>query len=109
MLNKDTLQKQLSDQNFISVNGRIMRILNLVFNERVTVNNLFPLIPEATQEDVIKSVYYLQEEEYVRLINPKTGEKVDISHVDPTITQIKLTGRGMRLLSGKKVDPAVEI
>ena len=102
------LQRLYKNEVFTDTNGAILRFLILLSKEKVTLSALHGLFPEVTSEDFSICVRYLWDEGYIRLTDMIKGCKVD-PDADYRETRITLTGAGIALLKGAKVNPAVSM
>ena len=102
-------KKQMHKQNFIHLNGAIMRTLNILECKEQTLWSLRYILHEASLEELRNSFHYLQDSGYIRIQHPEgaacmRADKEEYSHV-----KVEITHQGMDLLMGITDNPAVEI
>ncbi|MDR1629738.1 MAG: hypothetical protein LBS36_05940 [Oscillospiraceae bacterium] len=105
----DNLNKELQKQLFRSVNGRIMRNINMLAPKENTLGNHKILILQTVNdEDCLNTCFnYLEESGYIRI----KGMVKEAKYTDACNAhcRVSVTGAGMELLIGIQENPAVEI
>mgnify|MGYP000848858504 CR=1 FL=1 len=98
-MDKAELERKLRAGNFIKNNGKVMRAVNILrykFSKLSAISYALD-IPEA---EVIDSVNFLAEAEYIELRQISTKSAADLSDVPFDDLEAKLTEKGIRLLAG---------
>ena len=106
---RDELKKKINVGNFISNNGRVLRTINILRHSYNKLNGIGYALPDITEDELLDSINFLFEEEYIHLRNAETKEDAGIADSDYRELEAKLTGKGIRLLAGGIKDPMITI
>jgi hypothetical protein len=67
------------------------------------------VLSDLEADEILDSINFLFEEGYIHLRNVETKIPVNLADSDYRELEAKLTGKGIRLLSGEIDDPAVSV
>lgn len=112
-MDKNEMRKKLNVINFISNNGRVLRMINILhyqYNELKSIANVLKEdgIDEA---EFLDSVNYLVEAKYIRLreISSKIHVEELSQDTDYKKLEAKLNAKGITLLAGGLEDNCIEV
>ena len=106
--NRDAIMQHIKKGRFISTNGKILRILNMIDIKERYLNSLCTVMQDVTMNDFRNSLLYLLESGYIRLDHPDGAACLETGPLDVPVG-VEITGTGLELLMGIKDNPAVEV
>ena len=109
MENRKDLQKQMQNYNFRRINGKIMRIINLLTPNPCTVGIVREVMADEVLEEFMNSIRYLKEIGYIKFKGQWLKDISECTFEDVKEYKLKLTFSGMDILSGFKENPSIEV
>ena len=109
MENRKDLQKQMQNYNFRRINGKIMRIINLLTPNPCTVGIVREVMADEVLEEFMNSIRYLKEIGYIKFKGQRMKDISECTLEDVKEYKLKLTFSGMDILSGFKENPSIEV
>ena len=103
-MDKSQLLRKIEAGAFIESNGRVLRTINILKEKYVRLSTIRYALPDIAVGDISKSVNFLEEEGYIHLRTVETKEAASISDFNIDELEAKLSGKGIRLLSGSIKD-----
>lgn len=101
--------KRMEAGAFIANNGRVLRTINIIKGKYIKLSQVRYALPNATFEDIFKSINFLAEEDYIHVRRTESKEVANISDFNFDDLEAKLSGKGIRLLCGDLKDRAVDV
>ncbi len=103
------LLKQMEAGEFRKNNGRVLGVINLIKDKYVKLTMVQSALRELPYASIRDCVNFLDEERYIHL--RVIGEREEAHLCDCELDQLeaKLTGRGLRLMSGSIRDDDIEV
>ena len=110
MDNKD-IAKKIQAGNFTENNGRVLRTINVLRYKYNKLSGIFYALPYLQEDEILDSINYLQEAEYIELrhIETKTPVLSGLADYDYRELEAKLTAKGIQLLAYGIQDPLVKV
>lgn len=109
MAKNDDLIRKIRAGSFRVNNGRVIRTINILRNKYIALRDIRHALPDIGEPEIIDSINFLQEEQYIRLRNIDTKSETLLSDAEYTDLEAKVTGKGIRLLGGSIPDDMVEV
>lgn len=109
MIHEDEALKKMRAARFIKNNGKVIRTINLLRTKYEKLSEVKYALDDITDSDYLDCINYLSESGYIKLRHIKNKQSAEISDVDYTELESKLTQKGISLLSGKLFDELVEV
>lgn len=108
MNDKDMLGK-IKAGRFIKNNGRVLRTINILRYKFERLEEVKYALDDMPENEYLDSLNYLYESEYIQLRHTKSKQSAELSDVDISELEAKLTDKGIKLLAGKSYDELVEV
>lgn len=108
MNNKEKIQREIEKADFVKINGKILRTLNVIPESSVSLTSLEYTFNGVEHSSFINSVKYLNLSGYVELKNRRTKKAIAFSESEYEETEISLTAKGIRALCGAVEDECIE-
>ena len=108
-MNREEARKKYRANAFKINNGKVLATVNLLREKycKLTIVEAGLKNEGITREDFTDCINYLQEEGYIRLRDIETHEEKELADSDVTELEGKVTGKGIKLLSGTLSDDTV--
>lgn len=107
------MKKRIESARFAINNGRIMRVLNILYPNYHSLKSIELVLNEdgVGNSEFIECVNYLVEEGYIKMRDVTSGYEVKemSQYVHYAALEAKLTPKGTRLLQGMIEDSLVEV
>lgn len=94
---------------FVKNDGEVLRNINLMHHKFLKLSDIKYVLSDMPENEYTDSINYLSMCEYIKLRHIKTKQPAEISDVDYTEIESKLTQKGINLLIGKINDELVSI
>ncbi len=108
MNDKDALEK-IKTGRFIKNNGRVLRTINILRYKFEKLEEVKYALDDIPDNEYLDSLNYLYESEYIQLRHIKSKKSAELSDMDISELEAKLTDKGIKLLAGKIFDELVEV
>lgn len=109
-MNDFEFQNKIRQRRFIENNGRVLRTINSLRYKYISLKDLsYGLEPSMSLPELMDCINYLSLEGYIDTRHCVTKTSVTLADAPFDELEAKLTGDGISLLSGTKVDPNVEV
>lgn len=108
-MDDNTIRKKLRAGNFVENNGRVLRIINILRHKYNKLSGIHYVLSDLQEDEVLDSINFLFEEGYIHLRDIDTKKDANLADSDYKRLEAKLTGKGIRLLSGEIDDSAVAV
>lgn len=111
MINKNEIIKDIDVCNFKRNNGLVLTTLNILRNRYTKITDVLSVFITRgiVKSDLLDSVNFLSEEGYIGTRDIKTKEDVIFDIANWENIEIKLTGKGIRILMGGIFDNMIEV
>lgn len=108
-MNAMEMSEKIRQQRFIKNNGRVLRAINVLRTQYVSLSDLRLGLPsDITDSEYADCINYLTEIEYINVRNRETKEKTTLADTELRLLEAKLSGNGIKFLAGKITDDCVE-
>ncbi|MEG0019276.1 MAG: type VI secretion protein, partial [Oscillospiraceae bacterium] len=94
---------------FIENNGRVLYTINILKEKYVKLSTVRYALTAISEGDIVKSINFLEEENYINIRLIGTHEKASISDFNLDKLEAKLSGKGIRLLCCDIKDAAIKV
>ena len=108
-MNAMEINENIKRARFVKNNGRILRAINMLRTQFVSLSDLYLGISSDVREnEYTDSINYLTEIEFIKIRHKAT--KAETSLADDMLSDLeaKLTAKGIKFLAGKINDECVE-
>ncbi len=108
---REKLKREISAVSFIKNNGLVLTTINILtpkYSKLVSIESVFKT-RGISKTELIESVNFLAEEKYIHLRLVASREEVSLADTDYDLIEAKLSGKGLRLLSGGIEDNMIEV
>lgn len=108
-MNAMEINENIKRARFVKNNGRILRAINMLRTQFVSLSDLYLGISNDVKEnEYTDSINYLTEIEFIKIRHKET--KAETSLADDMLSDLeaKLTAKGIKFLAGKINDECVE-
>ncbi len=106
---KERIRQLVASGNFVKNNGRVLRAINILRYEYKHLEDLEYALPELEHDEIMDSVNYLSECEYISLRHIVSRQPATLADDEFEEIEAKLGKNGIRLLAGKLHDDCVEV
>ncbi|MEG2841841.1 MAG: type VI secretion protein, partial [Ruthenibacterium sp.] len=83
--------------------------INILKEKYAKLSNIRYALPDISEGDIRKSINFLEEERYIHCRDIETKQDASISDSNLNDLEAKLSGKGIRLLSGSIKDDCIEV
>lgn len=109
-VNAEKLKEQARKNAFRSNNGAVIRAVNIIRTDYVQLDTvLAALTPKIGKPEIMDSINYLTEAEYIRLRVIGTDRQSTLADSDFSDLEAKLTAKGIRLVNGAEADLCIDL
>lgn len=111
-MNEQEALKAIQRGAFVSLNGAIMRLLNMIVKSESSINSVYTMFKEQySASDIQKSVSFLHDCGYIAVDASKAVDSCveAIQRGTFNVIKVKITQKGTRLLEGFVDDECVEV
>ena len=109
-MEKDKLLKNIDSVKFKRINGKILRIINMLEGEYTSLEIVYNILMNSIRLDEFhRSIVYLLKAAYIEIRNENTKERVSSEEISNKDCEATLTATGIRLAMGFAKDEAIEM
>lgn len=110
-MDKADIAKKIRAGGFVDNNGRVLRTINILRYKYNKLSGVCYALPYLQEDEILDSINYLQEAEYIELRHIETKAPVHSGLADNDYRELeaKLTAKGIQLLAGSIQDPVVKV
>lgn len=105
----EKMKQQIENGNFFVNNGRILQLLDVLTGDFKKLTELKFVLSDMEEYEIVRSIDYLHESRYIRLINSETKAPASFADTPFKYLSAKLTADGVRILVGKKTDDCISL